>query len=108
MYAYCFEPPLGVEMNLDNARIDLYHGIHNLVNYNDFVPLVAPFEWGFVRYGVDHYYPDRLNDIYFDETERQKIISLYHFTYGAEKFTDYSVDKWKFFDIGEEKGAIVL
>lgn len=105
MYAYCFEPPLGVEMNLDNARIDLYHGIHNLVNYNDFVPLVAPFEWGFVRYGVDHYYPDRLNDIYFDETEREKIISLYHFTYGAEKFTDYSVDKWKFFDIGEKANA---
>lgn len=102
MYAYCFEPPLGAEISLDNARKEIYHGIHNLVNYNDFVPLVAPFEWGFARYGVDHYYPDRLNDIYFDETEREKIISLYHFTYGAEKFTDYSVDKWKFFDIGEK------
>lgn len=105
MYAYCFEPPLGAEISLDNARKGLYHGIHNLVNYNDFVPLVAPFEWGFTRYGVDHYYPDRLNDIYFDETEREKIISLYHFTYGAEKFTDYSVDKWKFFDIGEKANA---
>lgn len=105
MYAYCFEPPLGAEISLDNARKEIYHGIHNLVNYNDFVPLVAPFEWGFVRYGVDHYYPDRLNDIYFDETEREKIISLYHFTYGAEKFTDYSVDKWKFFDIGEKANA---
>lgn len=102
IYAYCFEPPLGVEITLEDARKDIYHGIHNLVNYNDFVPLVAPFEWGFARYGVDHYYPDRLNDIYFDESEREKIISLYHFTYGAEKFTDYSVDKWKFFDIGEK------
>lgn len=102
IYAYCFEPPLGVEITLENARKEIYHGIHNLVNYNDFVPLVAPFEWGFARYGVDHYYPDRLNDIYFDESEREKIISLYHFTYGAEKFTDYSVDKWKFFDIGEK------
>jgi len=102
IYAYCFEPPLGVEITLEDARKEIYHGIHNLVNYNDFVPLVAPFEWGFTRYGVDHYYPDRLNDIYFDESEREKIISLYHFTYGAEKFTDYSVDKWKFFDIGEK------
>lgn len=102
IYAYCFEPPLGAEISLENARKEIYHGIHNLVNYNDFVPLVAPFEWGFARYGVDHYYPDRLNDIYFDESEREKIISLYHFTYGAEKFTDYSVDKWKFFDIGEK------
>ena len=102
IYAYCFEPPLGAEISLENARKEIYHGIHNLVNYNDLVPLVAPFEWGFARYGIDHYYPDRLNDIYFDESEREKIISLYHFTYGAEKFTDYSVDKWKFFDIGEK------
>ena len=105
VYAYCFEPPLGVEATLEEARSDLYHGIHNFLNYNDFVPLVAPYEWGFVRYGTDHYYPDRVNDIYFDATEREKIISLYHFTSGAEKFKDYSVDKWKFFDVGETKAA---
>lgn len=102
-YAYCFEPPMGVQISIDDAHADLYHGIHNFLNYNDFVPLVAPYEWGFVRYGTDHYYPDRINDIYFDETEREKIISLYHFTYGAQNFSDYSVDKWKFFDVGEEK-----
>ena len=103
VYAYCFEPPMGVQISLNDARADLYHGIHNFLNYNDFVPLVAPFEWGFVRYGTDHYYPDRLNDIYFDVSEREKIISLYHFTYGAQDFSEYTVDKWKFFDIGEEK-----
>ena len=103
IYAYCFEPPMGVQISLEEARGDLYHGIHNFLNYNDFVPLVAPIEWGFVRYGNDHYYPDRLNDIYFDETEREKIISLYHFTYGAQNFHEYSVDKWKFFDVGENK-----
>ena len=102
IYAYCFEPPMGVQITLDSARSDLYHGIHNFLNYNDFVPLVAPFEWGFVRYGVDHYYPDRLNDIYFEESEREKIISLYHFTYGAQNFAEYTVDRWKFFDIGEK------
>ena len=68
---------------------------------------MAPYEWGFVRYGQDHYYPDRLNDIYFDETERKKIISLYHFTYGAQNFHDYSVDNWKFFDVGQEKAEPV-
>lgn len=103
IYAYCFEPPMGVQITLESARGELYHGIHNFLNYNDFVPLVAPFEWGFVRYGTDHYYPDRLNDIYFDEKEREKIVSLYHFTYGAQNFHDYSVDKWKFFDVGENK-----
>ena len=103
IYAYCFEPPMGVQISVNDARGELYHGIHNFLNYNDPVPLVAPYEWGFCRYGVDHYYPDRLNDINFDETEREKIITLYHFTYGAQEFTDYYVDKWKFFDIGEEK-----
>ena len=102
IYAYCFEPPMGVQTSLEQARNDLYHGIHNFLNYNDFVPLVAPNEWGFTRYGVDHYYPDRLNDIYFDATEREKIISLYHFTYGAQNFAEYTVDNWKFFDVGEE------
>lgn len=100
-YVYCFEPPMGVQVSLDEARKSLYHGIHNYLNYNDFVPLVAPFEWGFVRYGTDHYYPDRLNDIYFETTEREKILSLYHFSYGAQNFSDYTVDKWKFFDVGE-------
>ena len=103
IYAYCFEPPMGVQQALGDAHSDSYHGIHNFLNYNDFVPLVAPFEWGFTRYGTDHYYPDRLNDIYFDATEREKIISLYHFTYGAQNFHDYTVDNWKFFDIGEKK-----
>ena len=104
-YAYCFEPPMGVTISLEEARKSLYHGIHNYLNYNDFVPLVAPFEWGFTRYGTDHYYPDRLNDIWFEETEREKILSLYHFSYGAQKFADYSVDKWKFFDVGEKRAA---
>ena len=105
IYAYCFEPPMGVEISLGDARDELYHGIHNFLNYNDLVPLVAPYEWGFARYGTDHYYPDRLTDIYFDASEREKILSLYHFTNRAEKFAEYSVDKWKFFDIGEKKCA---
>ena len=103
IYAYCFEPPMGVMLPLEEVRGDLYHGIHNFLNYNDFVPLVAPYEWGFTRYGTDHYYPDRLNDIYFDESEREKIITLYHFSYGAQNFADYTVDNWKFFDVGETR-----
>ena len=102
VYAYCFEPPMGVAAPLEEARGDLYKCIHNLVNYNDLVPLVAPYEWGFTRYGIDHYYPDRLTDIYFDETEREKLISQYHFTWGAQNFPEYTVDEWKFFDVGGE------
>lgn len=105
IYAYCFEPPMGVQITLDQAHSSEYKGIHNFLNYNDIVPLVAPYEWGFVRYGTDHYYPDRLNDINFDRTEREKLISLYHFTYGSQNFAKYSVDDWKFFDPGEKFAA---
>ena len=100
MYAYCFEPPLGVYTSDEAARGDLYHGIYNFLNYNDLVPLVAPHEYGFTRYGTDYYYPDRLTDIYFDETEREKLISQYHFSWGAQNFPKYTVDEWKFFDVG--------
>ena len=102
IFAYCFEPPLGADATEQEARSDLYQGIHNFLNYNDLVPLVAPHEWGFTRYGTDHYYPDRLTDIYFDETEREKLISQYHFTWGAQDFPKYTVDDWKFFDVGGE------
>lgn len=101
VYAYCFEPPMGVDATLEEAASSLYKGIHNFLNYNDVVPLVAPYQWGFVRYGKDHYYPDRLTDIYFDSSEREKLITYYHFTYGADSFTKYTVDEWKFFNVGE-------
>lgn len=100
IYAYCFEPPIGVEASTNVLDAALYKGIHNFVNYNDLVPLVAPCEWGFTRYGTDHYYPDRLTDIYFDYSEREKLISQYHFTPGAQNFPKYTVDNWKFFNVG--------
>ena len=102
IYAYCFEPPMGVEANVNEANDTLYQGIHNFINYNDLVPLVAPSEWGFARYGTDHYYPDRLTDIYFDYSEREKLISQYHFTPGAQNFPRYTVDEWKFFNVHGE------
>ena len=100
--AYCFEPPLGVAVSVSEARGDLYKGIHNIMNFNSIVPLLAPSDWGFTRYGTDHYFPDRLTDIAYDETERRKLISTYQFTYGAETFPKYTIDDWRFFDAGEE------
>lgn len=57
VYAYCFEAPKGglnTEMLLSP---DMYECIHNCINNADLVPLVAPEEMGFIRYGVDHYIP---------------------------------------------------
>lgn len=39
------------------ASSSAYHCIHNMINRADVVPLVAPWQMGFKRYGVDHYIP---------------------------------------------------
>ena len=102
VYAYCFEPPAAAAVSDDVAKSDLYKCIHNVLNFNDPIPLTIPFNWGFVRYGQNRYYPDRITDIYFDKIERKKLITNYHYTNGGHKYADYTVDDWKFYDPGEE------
>lgn len=61
VYAYCFEAPQGgvnSAMKLDESK---YYSIHNCINKVDLVPLVAPKEMGFMRYGVDHYVPGSIS-----------------------------------------------
>ncbi len=102
VYAYCFEPPMGVVDDYDRAHTERYANIHNLVNLNDVVPLVAPDQWGFTRYGVDHYYPDRLTDIHFDERCREKAVTRYHFTPSGTALPGYDMDDWLFVDVGAD------
>ena len=102
VYAYCFEPPAGAFISQGQAEKKLYQGVHNLLNFNDLIPLVVPYQWGFTRYGHDHYYPDRLTDIFFDKSERKKLISNYHFEAGGHEYTDYTVDDWNFIDPGSD------
>ena len=67
LYAYCFESPAGKNIDLDGNNIiqkgENYSNIHCLLNMNDPVPFVAPTEFNFARYGVDHYLPDIINSI---------------------------------------------
>lgn len=57
VYAYCFEAPKGGVNSAMKLDAEKYYGIHNCINKADVVPLVAPEEMGFIRYGVDHYIP---------------------------------------------------
>lgn len=57
VYAYCFEAPKGGMNGEMDLSADSYYCIHNCINKADAVPLVAPEEMGFIRYGVDHYIP---------------------------------------------------
>lgn len=65
LYCYTFEAPQGVYDA--NAHSDLYANIHNILNHNDFVPLVSFSEWDQTRYGVDYYLPCRQYDSIYAE-----------------------------------------
>lgn len=57
VYAYCFECPRGVRTNSAEFR-QFDKNIFNIVNPVDLVPLVAPPQWGYDRYGTTLYLPD--------------------------------------------------
>lgn len=48
LYCYTFEAPQGVH---DRSYAENHSNIHNIINANDLVPLVAPSVWDFSRYG---------------------------------------------------------
>lgn len=56
IYAYGFATPAGAVDN-QNPRSSSYNNIFNIIDFNDPVPLVAPTDWGFTRYGITKMFP---------------------------------------------------
>lgn len=101
VYAYCFETISCVHGEEKDVHGTLYQGVKNILNFNDPMPHIIPSRWGFSRYGEDLYYPDRLTDIRFEFGLRKNLLSRYRFEEGGHKYTPYTVDEWKFYDVGE-------
>ncbi len=62
IFAYCFAVPAGGTDFRDNTLVsgksnECYYCVHNIINKVDLTPMVATYEMGFKRYGVDHYVP---------------------------------------------------
>lgn len=55
-FAYPIEAPKGA-LKTGSMYTTKYNCIHNVLNYCDIVPWVAPAGMGFARYGTDHYVP---------------------------------------------------
>ncbi len=51
LYCYLFAPPKGV-MESEIGKDENHANIHNIINANDIVPLVAPGNWDFNRYNT--------------------------------------------------------
>ena len=56
VYIYTFGTPLGVPTSLQPTA-EKYGNIQNAFSDYDPITMLAPAEWGFGRYGVDHYLP---------------------------------------------------
>lgn len=90
MYFYCYEPPMGADVNKIGSSI--YNNIHNIVNYNDLVVKVAPECMGFGRYGVDHVLPSAKLDDNYDvlKADMLKVFSTF------ENAGTYRIDNFKY------------
>nr|MCR5623891.1 hypothetical protein [Lachnospiraceae bacterium] len=89
VFSYNFEAPKGgtdkAELFGENEK-DKYFCIHNIINACDIVPLVAPAQMGFKRYGVDHYLPGSNA-----KSEPVKTVSYAHDYATGKDLTDITV-----------------
>lgn len=90
VYFYCYEPPMGADVNKIGSSI--YNNIHNIVNYNDLVVKVAPECMGFGRYGVDHVLPSAKLDENYDELKADMLEVFSTF----ENAGTYRIDDFKY------------
>ncbi len=109
IYCYTFEAPQGV---LRENMTTQYRNIHNVLNANDLVPLVAPTTWGFYRYNYTNtrYLPTRYttDEAAFQEQkeamEQQLELLGYPNYYKIEEIinqADLHIDKSNFLPFGE-------
>lgn len=115
VYGYTFEAPRGAHFEGVDLKTAVeqtakdYPTIHNTINENDFVTLVAPMEMNFIRYGVDHL-------VGADHENKQGITSEQYLDRRALMIRqlhginpNYNVnDRWEPGDINIIRGAIKM
>ena len=74
LFVYTFEAPQGALTS--ETSVGNYSNIHNIINLNDIVPLVAPSSWGFARYNTDRWLPSAATSSNFD-SQRCNMLSYY-------------------------------
>jgi len=97
IYCYTFEPPQGVQKSYFSDNIEDFSNIHNIININDVVPMVAPSSWGFTRYGNDIWMPSPYYDSLNYETQKEEM--LHQLTIMGHG--DYAKNRYKINDIIE-------
>lgn len=75
LYCYTFEAPQGIQVSAAGADAD-YSNIHNIINPNDIVPLVAPDGWGFARYNQTSHLLPTITTVHYADA-REKMLEQY-------------------------------
>ena len=102
IYCYTYEAPAGRiienEEDLIKYKSGNYKAIHNIINPNDFVTMVAPRYYDYYRYGVDYYLPDVINSYdYYEEIETVK--NNINTLPNSSVIGEYKIDKFVYRDL---------
>ncbi|MCR5078428.1 MAG: hypothetical protein K6B65_00665 [Bacilli bacterium] len=95
VFAYCFEPPAGAIREDYSLDSNAYSNIHCFINPNDLVPLVAPNEYGFARFGNQYFYPNSLSTLDYQGKEDKmlrflnEMLSVGHSKYGGYAISSF-------------------
>jgi len=102
IYGYCFAVPNNSRKSIAPADKDLYCNIYNICNPADFVPKMAPYAWGYFKYGNTLWLPakgDPNNDYDFEVIENRMIDEFAKISNldGADAFTreSYLINKFR-------------
>lgn len=92
LFAYTFEAPQGAMQS--EVVQNTYSNIHNTVNLNDIVPLVAPSAWEFARYNVDRYLPTAATSDQY-ASKLSSMLQYYDSLFSStEKYDGYHIEEY--------------
>ena len=105
IYTYTFESPSGATIHSDiSPKNKLFNNIFNVYNTNDLVTHIAPYQFDFTRYGIDHVFSSLMTDInYFSRIDDIK--RTYNLEPYALRHDEYPMDKFKFYVFDEDFSA---
>lgn len=101
LFVYAFEPPQGSMREQVRGN---YSNIHNIVNVNDLVALVAPSAWGFSRYSSLTLIPSKaLTDGFSDREKTMKKMLKEIKKANNSGLSEYALETWvnEFYKVSE-------
>ncbi|MGN0458732.1 MAG: leucine-rich repeat protein [Eubacterium sp.] len=97
VYAYCFATPAGA-IETNDPHNECFNNIFNIIEYNDPVPLLAPCQWNFSRYGREKVFPyaESTNDAFNYSNPMISRLKAMGYEYKASNFKSKEIGNYFF------------